>query len=450
MTPALLLAALAHAADPAPMALPTDVVVLDNGLTVLLHQDDRTDRAALFIRFDVGSRDEADGEHGCAHLFEHLMFEGSASVPNNAFDTWLTEAGGENNAYTSPDETAYHMVFPSGALDLALFLESDRLGFLDAGLDAANLANQQKVVLQEREQGYAQPNGRDWDALTRLTYPAGHPYHVPVIGTVADIEGFTLEAVQSFWQRHYRPRNAVLTLVTPLPTSEALEAVVRWFGPLGDTGAPAARPEASPAPAGATPGRGMLEDAVEERTLYLLYPTVPAGHPDEPALDLLAGVLSDGRGTRIDDALYYAKPLTTDAGAGHWTSDLSGEFLIYGTSPDLPLRKLEARIDKVLDQLARKPPTAEELERARTGVLHGMLDSTESALGRAQLLMACYDLHGDPDCLATEFARYQAVTPADLARVAATWLRPDARVSLSVVPAGDDGALSDATPVELP
>src|SRR5690606_22718507 len=178
-----------------PFAVDASVHTLDNGLVVILEEDHRTDQVALHLHYGVGARDELPGEYGCAHLFEHVMFEGSANVGPNQFDALLTGAGGWNNAYTSEDETAYYLALPSGALDLALFLESDRMAFLDAGLTQGNLENQQAVVLQERDQGYAEPNGRDFDALTRLAFPEGHPYHHPVIGTVDDVSGFRLDAV---------------------------------------------------------------------------------------------------------------------------------------------------------------------------------------------------------------------------------------------------------------
>ena len=222
------------------------VHTLPNGLTVILEESHRTDTVALHLAFGVGSRDEREGEKGCAHLFEHLMFEGSANVPTDQFDAWLTQAGGANNAWTSEDTTAYHMTFPSGALDLALFLESDRLGFLDAGLVEENVSNQQLVVLQERNEGYANPNGRDWDAMSRLTWPADHPYNTPVIGTVADIEGFAIDKVRAFWERHYRTQNAVLSLVGNFEEAQALERVAFWFSDVPDKGPPEARVEGHP------------------------------------------------------------------------------------------------------------------------------------------------------------------------------------------------------------
>ncbi|NCG19563.1 MAG: hypothetical protein GWP91_11200, partial [Rhodobacterales bacterium] len=319
--------AMAMAAD-SPVDTHAEVHVLDNGLTVILEESKRTDTVALHLAFGVGARDERPGEYGCAHLFEHLMFEGSANVPTNKFDEWLTQGGGDNNAWTSEDNTVYHMTFPSGALDLALFLESDRLAFLDSGLTDENVANQQLVVLQERNQGFSEPNGRDWDAVSRLTYATDHPYHHPVIGTVADVEGFQTEAVNGFWRKHYRTQNAVLTLVGNFDKAEALERVQHWFSDVPDAGPPEARVTENTPAGERVNANGVLEDDVEERTLYEVWNTVGARHDDAPALDVLGNVLSYGRGTPLDDALYYEKNLANDEGAFQYSSEISGQFFV--------------------------------------------------------------------------------------------------------------------------
>jgi zinc protease len=446
----------AFAADP--FAVETSVHVLDNGLTVVLSEDHNTDNIALHLHYGVGGRDEKPGEFGCAHLFEHLMFEGSKNVPTNAFDEWLTAAGGWNNAFTSEDETAYHMAFPSGALDLALMIESDRMGFLDAGLDQANLSNQQKVVLQERAEGYDEPGGQSWDAMTLVSWPAGHGYQHSVIGTVADIEGFTLDAVVDFWRRYYRPRNATLALVGNFETEQALAAVQHWFGDV---------PDAGPAPERATAEKPMdpelekkgrteiipdhvLYDKVEDRTLYLAWPSVPRFHPDEAPLTILSNILSNGRGTRLDDALYFKKSVVSDLGAFQSSSEIGGQFLVVAVVDDLPLDKLRAKLDKELAKFAAMPPSDAELDRARKSVRAGVLQSLETIEGRAEGLVDCQRLKGKASCFADDYAPYAAVTAADVMRVYTTYLAPGkARVSLSVVPEGDDGAISGAVSVEV-
>jgi zinc protease len=439
-------AGLAAAAEP--FATTATVHTLDNGLVVILEEDHRTDLVALHLRYGVGSGDEAAREFGCAHLFEHLMFEGSQNVGPNKFDEWLTAAGGENNAWTSEDTTAYHMTYSSGASPLALFLESDRMGWLLAGVTAENLANQQLVVLQERAEGYAMPNGRDYDALTRLVWPEGHPYHHPVIGTVADVKGFQVDQVHGFWKLHYRPRNAVLAIVGNFETEAMLEQVKAWFGEVPDPGPAAARPPA----VDLVPRRadGMLEDAVQSRTLYLAWPTVPDGHADQPALDLLFQVLSGGRGTRLDDRLYYDSRIASSVGAWSEPRRISGMGVVYVEAPKTPLPKVAAVVEGTIAKIQAEPPTAAELDRARKGMRSWWLDSFEVPEDRASELANCQVTRGRPDCLPAEWARYEAVTPQDLSRVARTYLVPERRISLSVVPKGDDGALPGAQLVEVP
>jgi len=426
------------------------VHTLPNGLTVILEESHRTDTIALHIAFGVGSRDEREGEKGCAHLFEHLMFEGSANVPTDQFDAWLTEAGGSNNAWTSEDTTAYHMTFPSGALDLALFLESDRIGFLDAGLDEENVANQQLVVLQERNEGYSNPNGRDWDAMSRLTWPEDHPYHTPVIGTVADIEGFAIDKVRAFWERHYRTQNAVLGLVGHFDEAEALARIMHWFRDVPDRGASPER-VSEHLPQGPTSARhGFLVDQVEERTVYQVYPTVPLGHPDEPALELLSYVLSYGRGTRLDDRLYYQSKLASDEGAFFYGMDIGGQFILYASDHKTPLKKLDRLMTKVIAGLSTRPPTADELERAKRSLRGESLDRLEYVENRAEALVDCYRRTGEANCLPAEAARYEAVTADDLVRVVETYLIPERRQLLSIVPTDTGGEIEGSVEVELP
>jgi zinc protease len=450
-----LLALSALAADP--LLTEASVHTLDNGLTVVLEEDTRSDTIALHLHYGVGARDELAGEFGCAHLFEHLMFEGSANVPNNAFDTWLTEAGGWNNAYTSADQTAYHMAFPSGALDMALFLESDRMGFLLAGLDQANLDNQIKVVLQERAEGYASPHGRDFDALGVLQHPVEDPYHHSVIGTVADVEGFKIDAVREFWTRWYRPENAVLVLVGNFDDEEALARIEHWFSDVPNPG-PADRqwsnrgksPRGGNPPWQVVPASGVIEDQVQDRSLYASWSIPGQSHPNMPALEVLSWILSGGRGTRIDDALYYDKNLTNDASAFAWYSDLDGVFIVSASTTKPKLSKIDKAIDKTIAKLSTTPPTDDELERAKRSIrsyLEGMMESPED---RAEQIAECMRMYGKPQCLDEMWTRVDAVTADDVVRVAEQYLVPEGRVSLSVVPPGDSGALDGATPVELP
>ncbi len=431
-----------------PLDVNATVEVLDNGLTVIYEEDHRTDVVALHIHYGVGGRDERPGEYGAAHLFEHVMFEGSRNVPQNMFDQWLTGAGGSNNAYTSEDETAYHETFPSGALDVALFLESDRMGFLLEGLTQDNLDNQRGVVLQERAEGHAEPGGRNWDAFTRLSWHPEHPYHHPVIGTVADVEGFELDPTIDFWQRHYRPQNAILVLTGNFDTAAAQERVHYWFQDVPDVGPADERAGVSELPL--STANGYITDAVDARSMMVGWNTVPLGHEDEPAIDLLGYILSNGRGTALEDGLYYKKSWTYDVGAFSTMSEIGGQFIFYAET-DRDLNQVLGRAEKIIAKAAKKPPTADQLDRARRAMRSSILNSLETPEDRAGRLASCYRIYGQADCLVDDWARYDAVTPADIQRVAQQYLQPERRITLSIVPEGDEaGVLEGAELVEIP
>ncbi len=442
---AYLMLSAALAADD-PFAVDADVFTLPNGLTVVLEENHRTDTVGLWIHYGVGARDELEGEFGCAHLFEHMMFEGSQNVPDTSFDDWLTAAGGDNNAYTSEDETAYFMKFPSGALDVGLFLESDRMAFLNAGLTQENLDNQQDVVLQERARGFDQPNGRDWDALAVLQYP-GHGYGHSVIGTIDDVSTFEIEAVTGFWKKHYRPDNAVLGLVGNFDKAQARERVEFWFK---DVPAVEAPERVQPEPYAYTAQYGLVEDKVEDRTLYLVWGTVPHGHADGPALDVASMVLSGGRGTRLSDALYYESKLAVDEFIYPYSMDREGVFVIGASTTKGSLKPIEKAIHKQVDSLVSSPASADELKRAKKAIRSGMLNEMEAPLDRVSQLVWCQRIYGKPDCLSEEWAKIDAVTAADVSRVIETYFIPERRTALSVVPMGGKGALKGSLPVELP
>jgi len=424
------------------------VETLPNGLTVVIEEQHRTADVAVHLEYMVGSADEAAGQHGAAHLFEHLMFERSEHVPQGAFDSWLTEAGGQNNAWTSSDSTAFHMRLPVGAFELGLFLESDRMGFLEAGLDYRNVRNQQDVVLQERAEDYSEPHGLDYDVLMGLVYPSGHPYHQPVIGRITDVRGFGQDEAADFWRRWYGPQNAVLVVVGHVDADEALERVRHWFSDVPARSEGQARPE----PPALPPVRqdGLLPAPVSDWTLYLAWPTPPELHPDEAALELLSYVLSWGRGTRLDDALYFDRRLASGCNAWLSPGALGGIFVVEATLPRGRLARAERRMEQVLAELRTRPPEPWELERARQAIRSDLLDQLESMEARAEWWATCTRLTGSPDCLDEVWARYAAVRVDDLVRVAETWLVPERRTSLSVVPHGYGGALPGAERVGLP
>jgi predicted Zn-dependent peptidase len=444
-----ILALTALAADD-PFAVDAIVHTLPNGMRVVVEEGHRTDTVALHLHVDVGSRDERDDERGVAHLFEHLMFEGSANVPNNAYDQWLTAAGGENNAFTSEDETAYHSTFPSGALDLSLFLESDRLAFLQAGLDTANLKNQQDVVLREREQGYSGANGRDMDAISRVAFAPGHPYHVPVIGTVDAVRGFDLEGVKDFHSRWYRPSNVVLGVVGNFDKDQALQRVQHWFSDVPDVG-----PASDRAVAGGDFGEhqhgnsAVLIDNVESWTVYVVWPGVPAGHVDEPSLFLASMVLSGGRGTRLD-TLQFNKSVVEETSVEHWAGEIDGLFIASGTVGRPRSQWMAHRIERVARRLSVEGPSEAELARAKAATRAMLLGQLVRPEGRAEVLVDCVRLYDNVDCTRTEWARVEAVT-AEQVRDAMARLLQDEPSVLYIHPRFETQSHPvDAVTVELP
>lgn len=444
----LLLLSIALAAGPDPFAVDAVVEDLPCGARVIVESRTRTDEVALRLHLGVGSRDEAEGERGLAHLVEHLMFEGSANVPGNAYDEWLTAAGGENNATTSEDGTVFYAAFPSGALDLALFLETDRLATLGEALSQESLDNQISVVLREREQGYSAPHGRDFDALSRLIYPASHPYHVPVIGTRADIEGAELPQVLAFVERWVRPAHATLAIVGRVDVQEALDRARWWFSDV-PVSEPITRQPASPPPRHQDLQRGLLSSHVEDSTLHLAWPSVPVTHDDALSLWVAATVLSDGRGTRIDDLAQ--RGWIRSARAQAWSGEIDGLFVVSGTTASpARLARLERRLLGEVRGLVDRPPSEAELQRARRRLRRRLLLSLERPDRRAQALLDCVRSFDDPDCTRLQAERLEALRPSDIAEAVERLLSsPGGR--LWVVPHGsEDTAPEAARPVELP
>ncbi len=422
-------------ADPEAAArVPVHTETLPNGLRVVIAPHHRTDTVAVHLHVGVGSRDESADEHGAAHLFEHLMYEGSAHAPGNSYDALLDAAGGTNNAYTTSDETAYWATFPSGALDLALFLESDRLGWLGEGLTDEALANQADVVLRERAQSEAAPHGLDAEALSLLVFPEGHPYHMPTLGTEAGVRGLTLEAARDFHARHYRPGNVVLGIAGHVEPEHALARVRHWFSDLPATDAPIQR-VTGPLPARQAPIDAVIDSATEDWTVYLAWRAVPLNHPDEAALVLASFLLSDGRGTTLDQR-WYDKDWIDDADARLRARELDGLFQV-ALSGDRPrIRRMTRWLEKAVDGLARRPPDPAALERAKRRVRSLILDRLETPQVRAETLVDCIRLTGMPGCVPDDLSRVDAVTPEEVSTAVARMLEQP-RVRLVVVPSWD-------------
>ena len=410
--------------------------VLGNGLTVILAPDRATPVVAVNLWYGVGSRNERAGRTGFAHLFEHMMFQGSAHVEKGRHFELVERAGGSLNATTWFDRTNYFETVPSHHLDLALWLESDRMGWLLPAMNQEKLDNQRDVVRNERRQRYDnQPYG-DWDErLQAMVFPPDHPYHHTVIGSMQDIGSATLEDVEEFFLTYYRPNNAVLTLAGDFQPDDALARVERYFEeiPPGEAVPPVpGRTELDPV-IGRTI-RDRVEAEVPLPRTYLAARIPPLTEPDFYVADVATSVLAEGRGARLyrrlvreeriaNDVLAFAFPLIT--GRSLLVCWVTG---FPGSDPEV----LEGALAKEVEGLANV--TGREVERALALAETGLVRQVEQLSSRADLL-SMNQLHfGDAGRLNTELERLRSVTAADVRSFAERLLGPDNRALLTYLP----------------
>ena len=432
-------------------------VTLANGLDVIVHEDHRCPVVAVNLWYHVGSKNEQPGRTGLAHLFEHLMFEGSAHHDSGFFAP-LQHAGGAVNGSTNCDRTNYWEAVPTGALNLALWLESDRMGYLLPALTAAKFENQRNVVLNERRQQYEnRPYGMALMALMAALFPAAHPYHGTTIGATADLRAATLDGAHAFFRTYYHPGNASLVVAGDVETRPALERVRRYFEEI-PAGPPVPSVEAGDeptAPAAAAPDgtRLLMEDRVELPRLYLAWRTPRLFTAGDAGMDMLAEVLAGGKTSRLYRLLVHERRIATDVGAAQGSRELGGWFCITATAaPGHHLHELERVIGDELGVLADAGPDPPELERALAQVEAQFvyrLQTVGGFSGRSDQLNAYSVYAGDPGFVTQDRARYREMTPAAVRDLAARYLR-GGRVALSIVPRGSaDQALAGSMPAEV-
>ncbi len=423
------------AAAPVSLNIPFQHYQLVNGLNVILSEDHATPRVAVDMMYHVGSKNEQVGRTGFAHLFEHVMFTGSGHVPYGLQDRLTEGVGGENNGSTSNDITTYYDVVPSNYLEDALWIESDKMGWLLDALDQAKYDAQRDIVKNERRQRVDnQPYGRVGEIMSTTIYPKGHPYSWPVIGSMADLSAASIEDVKNFFRLYYAPNNSTLTIVGDFDPVRTKALVAKYFGPIAH-GRPIVRPHAPPVKLAAAK-RLVYEDRVQVPRLYIEWPTVGSKHPDQYALDVLGSILAGPRTARLTKTLVYDRQLAANVYAYQDSNEDVGEFAIVITPrPGHSLTELETVTDSLLDRLRREGPTAEELQRAKAGMELDFVRGLESNLGKAFQLATGQVFDNDPAHYAVDYRRAQAVSAADVRRVATTYLGTG-RVVLSVVPQG--------------
>jgi zinc protease len=415
--------------------IPFERYTLPNGLRVILSQDRTTPTVAVNMWYHVGSKNEEKGRTGFAHLFEHVMFTGSGNIPYGLHDKYTSGIGGDNNGTTDNDRTLYFETVPANYLETALWLESDRMGFLLDALDIAKLNAQRDIVKNERRQRIDnQPYGRVGEILSAAMYPASHPYSWSVIGSMEDLSAASEEDVKSFFRLYYAPNNAILTVVGDFEPEQAKAWVSKYFAAIPQ-GKPITRPKIAPVTMTAEK-RLVFEDKVPVPRLYVLWPSVGEKHGDQYALSVLGPVLAGARTARLTKALVYDKPAAASISAFQSTSENVGEFGITVTPrPGSTLTSLEQEIDAIVERLKKEGPTAQEVQGAIAPQELQFVSGLQSNLGKSMRLADGAGYHGDPGYFRTEYEKRRAVTPEDVKRVANTYLTAG-RIVLSVVPVG--------------
>ena len=406
---------------------------LDNGLRLVLSEDHLTPVVAVCLWYDVGSRQEVKGRTGLAHLFEHLMFQGSAQVKGNGHFELVQGAGGSLNGSTSFERTNYFETMPAHQLELALWLEADRMGSLLTALDEDSLENQRDVVKNERRQRYDNvPYGTAFERMTALAYPEGHPYHHIPIGSMADLDAVTLDDARAFFRANYAPDNAVLAVVGDIDPEQTRRWVEKYFGSIpSHDGKLPPRDGALPDIVGAEL-RVEIQEEVPARALMAAYRMPHDGTRECDAAEVALTVLGDGISSRLYNRLVRRD--RTAITAGFALLRLAGApslgWLDVKASGDAGIAQIETAVDEELALLGAQAPTASEMERAQALLERGWLDQLSTVAGRADALCRYTLLFGDPQRAFTAINRLLDISAEEVRAIAAARLRPDNRAVL--------------------
>ncbi len=434
------LAAPAFAQTSTPAAkieLPYTQFTLPNGLRVILHEDHSVPMVTVNMWYHVGSAREREKRTGFAHLFEHLMFMGSGHVKPGEFDEWLEAAGGDNNGSTETDRTNYWINVPANSLELALFLESDRMGYLLDTMTPKTVDAQRDVVKNERRQSVEnRPYGTAEVVIGEMLYPSGHPYHWPVIGYMEDLTAASYDDVVAFFEKYYAPSNASLVVAGDLRTADARRLIEKWFGDVKS--GPSPEPMSIPGVALTGVQKKTITDRVQLPRLFLAWLTPSHFAPGDAALDMVADVLAGGKNSRLYKRLVYDMQIAQDVSAFQGSAQLSSSFQIIATPrPGHTVGELQKVIDEEIQKLQRDAPTSHELERSVNQIessFYNRMERVGGFGGKADQLNAYYTYTGDPDWFNEDLARYRALSVTDISAAALQFLPLDKRVELTVEP----------------
>lgn len=410
-----------------------DKYTLDNGLEVILYCNKSLPLVAVNIWYRVGSAYETEGKTGIAHLFEHMMFQGSQNVEKEMHFKYIQEAGGTLNGSTSFDRTNYFEKLPANSLELALWLESDRMGFFLPSLTQEKLDNQKSVVKNERLERYDnQPYGLAWEKVITNLYPKMHPYSWPTIGFLDDIESYTLRDVSTFFNNFYMPGNASLVIAGDLELNKTTELVEKYFGEIGNNGSSTKLEFNKP---------HLMEnkqivhkDNVQLERLYLAWHSVEAFNQDDASLDIVSDLLTGSKNSRLHKKLVFEKEIAQDVSAFQFSGKFDGHFMIVATAkPGNSLDKLKSGIMKEIDRVVKTGVLKKEVTRSKNTIKSNFIYSLQNLDNLADQLNLYNFFINEPNSFSFDLNRYRQVEPDDLVNVAKKYLLQP-HVELRILP----------------
>ena len=413
--------------------IPYEKYRLANGIEIILFQNRNLPSVAINIWYRVGSSNEVNGKTGLAHLFEHMMFQGSKNVPKEMHFRYIQEAGGSLNASTSFDRTNYFEKLPSNDLELALWLESDRMGlFLDA-LDQVKLDNQKSVVLNERLERYDnQPYGLAWEKLLANLYPQNHPYSWPTIGYYKDIESYTLEDVRNFFRQYYSPLNSTIVVAGNFEIAEFKSLIEKYFGEFKNGEKPIAL-KSNPAELSETKFV-TFEDKVNLERIYLAWHTQNAFDEDDAALDILSDIFSGSKNARLTRKLVYELQIAQDINSMQFSGKYGGHFMIVATAkPGKSLDEIKKIIFDEVSLLINKNINPMELQRSKNVIKSNFIYSLQNIDTVADLLNLYNFYLGEPNSFNFDLNRYNEVDETKIQQVVKKYFQKN-YVELRIVP----------------
>jgi zinc protease len=415
------------------LEIPYEKYKLPNGLEVILFQNNNIQFTAVNIWYKAGSANEVKGKTGLAHLFEHMMFQGSKNIPKEMHFRYIQEAGGNLNASTSFDRTNYFEKLPSNDLELALWLESDRMGFFLDALDQVKLDNQKSVVLNERLERYDnQPYGLAWEKLISNLYPENHPYSWPTIGYFKDIESYTLDDVRSFFQQYYSPDNATIVIAGNFNTNKTKSLLEKYFCEIKNSGIPAEINSKSSQLD--NPKYLIAEDKVNLERIYVTWHSQSAFNPDDAELDILSDLLTGSKNARLTRKLVYELEIAQDVTSMQFSGKYGGHFMIVATAkPGKSLDEIKKIIFDEISIIAEEFISSRELERSKNVIKSNFIYSLQNIDTIADMLNLYNFYLGEPNSFNFDLDRYNNVTAADIQRIAKSYLQNNF-VELRIVP----------------